>query len=180
MARYLLVTAVGQDRPGLVAGLTAVLRDSGCSVEDSTMTRLRGDFAMMLLVRHPDAPLEPVMESLEAVGHGLNLALNARELGPEEVKAAPESGETFHINVYGADRTGIVYSISTVLAERGANITDLRTTVAGAPDRPIYVMLIEATAAPDEDPAAFTAAVSRAGAQMDVDVTVQQLDPVAL
>lgn len=180
MPRFLLLTAVGRDGPGLVAGLTEALRDHMCSVEDSSMTRLRGDFAMMVLVRHPDAPLEPVLERLRAVAGDLNLTLNARELGPEERNAEPDAGETFHINVYGADRTGIVHAISTVIAERGANITDLRTTVAGSPERPIYVMLIEAAAAPDEDPTAFASAVVHAGAALGVDVSVQALDAVAL
>lgn len=180
MARYLLITAVGRDRPGLVSGLTDILRDAGCSVEDSSMTRLRGDFAMMLLVRHPDGSLKPTRERLKIAATEMGLTFNARELQPGELNAAPETGETFHINVYGADRTGIVHAITAVLAERGANITDLRTTVAGADNRPIYVMLIEAEAAAGDDPEAFSEAVTRAGADMNVNVTVQRLDSAAL
>jgi len=180
MALYLLISAVGEDRPGLVAGVTEALLEGGCNVEDSSMTRLRSDFAMMLLVRHSDAPLEPLRERLQVVGERLGLTITARELSEEEANAAPIATDTFHINVYGADRAGIVHGITRVIAERGANITDLRTTVAGTPGQPIYVMLVEATAAPGEDPGAFSAAVTAAGAEMDVDVTVQRLEPVAL
>ena len=54
MVRYALLTAFGQDRPGIVAALTEGLFRLGCNIEDTCMTRLRGEFTMMIMVRLPD------------------------------------------------------------------------------------------------------------------------------
>ncbi|HZC68761.1 MAG TPA: ACT domain-containing protein, partial [Nitrospirales bacterium] len=51
--RYAMLTAFGQDRPGIVASLAEGLYHLGCNIEDTCMTRLRDEFAMMLLVRLP-------------------------------------------------------------------------------------------------------------------------------
>jgi len=45
--------------------------------------------------------------------------------------------------VYGADKAGIVYNVSRFLADKGINIVDLQTKVAGKEDKPIYIMLLE-------------------------------------
>ena len=60
---HVAVTAVGADRPGIVAGVTKVLFDQGCNLEDTSMTILRGHFAMMLVV---DVPAGVAAADLEA------------------------------------------------------------------------------------------------------------------
>ena len=54
MANYALLTAVGNDRPGIAAGVAKVLYDAGCNIEDSEMARLSGQFAIMLMLRLPE------------------------------------------------------------------------------------------------------------------------------
>lgn len=180
MARYLLLTATGRDRPGLVAAVTDALLATSCNVEDSSMTRLRGEFAMILLVKHPDGDLEPLRRRLSTVREGLKLAVNLRELTGDEARPAADEGDTYHIAVYGADTAGIVHAISERLAERNADITDLRTVLAGTEEEPLYVMQIEALSQPGEDPGSFTRSLMDAGRALGVDVSVQRLDPVAL
>ncbi len=48
MSTRWIVTALGKDRPGIVAGITKILYQLGCNLEDSAMTRLGGEFAVML------------------------------------------------------------------------------------------------------------------------------------
>lgn len=180
MARHLVVTAVGRDRPGLVAGVTDALLASECNVEDSSMTRLRGEFAMILLVQHPDESVEPLRRRLDAVRDGLKLYIGVRELKAAELSPSVEEGDTYHISVYGSDTAGIVHAISETLAARDADITDLRTALAGTQDEPIYVMQIEAVGAPGEDPMGLTEALTAAGRSVNVDVSVQRLESAAL
>ena len=74
MSRVAL-TAVGTDQPGIVAALTGVLVDVGCNLEDSTMSILGGQFAVLLVLETPagvDAPaiegaLSPVAERFDLV-----------------------------------------------------------------------------------------------------------------
>lgn len=62
------VTVLGHDRPGIIAETTAGLAELGLNIEDSTMTLLRGHFAMMLLCRGTvEAPaIEGALASLAA------------------------------------------------------------------------------------------------------------------
>lgn len=180
MARHLVLTAVGRDRPGLVAGVTDALLASGCNVEDSSMTRLRGDFAMILLVKHPDGPLDALRRRLDVARDGLKLFIGLRELKGADIHPSDEECDSFHISVYGKDTAGIVHAISETLARRNADITDLRTALAGTEDEPIYVMQIEASAALGEDADALANALHEAGQALGVDVSVQRLDSAAL
>src|SRR3954465_34967 len=62
MAHY-AVSAVGADRPGIVAAVTGAFLEHGCNLEDTSMTILRGHFAMMLVVAAPDGLERTALES---------------------------------------------------------------------------------------------------------------------
>ncbi|MDR2251277.1 MAG: hypothetical protein LBD98_00315 [Endomicrobium sp.] len=51
MAKYISLTAIGKDRPGLVSAVTKVLYKERCNIEDSTMTILHDQFAMILIIK---------------------------------------------------------------------------------------------------------------------------------
>jgi len=53
MNKYLVISALGKDRPGLVNQLSHAILDAGCNIQDSRMTVLGGEFALMLLVTGP-------------------------------------------------------------------------------------------------------------------------------
>jgi len=144
---HFAVTAVGADRPGIVAAVTRAFVDHGCNLEDSSMTILRGQFAMMLVI---DAPAGLGASDLEAAlarpAADLDLVVTVRpavETGPETAPGA-NSGE-WTLSVLGADHPGIVHGIAALLAERAVNIVDLSTRVVGPPDEPAYIMVLEVT-----------------------------------
>ena len=58
MSQRWIVTALGKDRPGIVAGVTQVLYRLGCNLEDSAMTRLEDEFAIMLIFSSPSKATE--------------------------------------------------------------------------------------------------------------------------
>ncbi|HET7488931.1 MAG TPA: ACT domain-containing protein [Acidimicrobiales bacterium] len=141
MAHFAL-GAVGADRPGIVAAVTGALVEHGCNLEDTSMSILRGQFAMMLIVAGPDgldaATLE---EALAGPARDLDLVVAVREVG-DEVPAHGE-GDAWSVAVYGADRPGIVHRFTSLLAERSVNVVDLTTRVIGDADRPVYAMVLE-------------------------------------
>ena len=175
---HFAVSAVGRDRPGIVAAITEGLLDLEGNVEDSRMTILRGHFAVMLIVSLPEgrggAELEgrlgPVRERL-----GLD-ALTVNEVGEVEPQAAAPSHV---ITVYGADHPGIVRAVTAELAGRGINITDLQTKLAGAGADPIYVMMLEVElgqASPEELDSALGQVAERAA----VEVSIAEIDSASL
>ena len=49
MTRWFILSAIGRDRPGLVSELARLVLDSDANLEDSRMTILGSDFAVILL-----------------------------------------------------------------------------------------------------------------------------------
>jgi len=177
--RHFALTAVGRDRPGIVAGITAVLLAHDVNVEDSQMTILRGHFTMMLIVAVGDDVDETDLAGdLRAVGQELGLELLTIAVVDE--LAAPAEPDPSHIvSVYGVDHPGIVHAVSTALAERGITITDLHTRLVGDEAEPIYALMMEVTIPPDAE-AAVTEALEAAGGAQGVEVSVRTLEADAL
>ena len=137
----LAVTAIGADRPGIVAAVTGALVDHGCNLEDTSMSILRGQFAMVLIVAAPEGLEAVTLE--EALSEGAatsDLVVAVRPVHDATV-AVGDDGERWTVVVYGADHPGIVHGMAAALAALGANIVDLTTRVTG--DRPIYSMVME-------------------------------------
>ena len=165
----LAVTVLGHDRPGIVAEATRLLAELGANLEDSTMTILRGHFAMVLVARTPvDArAVEAALAPLAADG---SLLVSVREV-PEE--AEPEAlGPAYLLSVHGADRPGIVSAVTGVVAAAGGNITDLSTRLTGD----LYVLLAEVDLPALADPARVTAELTAVAQALGVDVSLRRLD----
>lgn len=143
----LAVTVIGTDRPGIVAAVTSVLVERGCNLEDTSMSILRGHFAMVLIVAAPDtvdaADLEVALGGATAT---LDLQVAVRAVGEVDLAASP-AGEAWTLVVYGADHPGIVHGVTSVLADLGVNIVDLTTRVSGE-ERPVYSMVMEVALPP--------------------------------
>jgi glycine cleavage system transcriptional repressor len=142
--RHYAVSAVGADRPGIVAAVTGVFLEHGCNLEDTSMTILRGHFAMMLVVAAPDGLEQEALErALAGPASAFELVVAVRAID-DSVPTSPE-GEAWTVSVYGADRPGIVHRVASLLADNGVNIVDLTTRIIGDADRPVYAMILEVT-----------------------------------
>lgn len=173
MSHYTL-TAIGTDRPGIVAAVTEPLTRLHCNVEDTACSILRGHFAMMLILNAPE-PLS-AEELQQAVKR------NVQPLGVHITVAPIDDDNPFHappshvLSVYGVDRPGIVSTVSRHLADLGVNITDLQTRLVQAGTTPIYSMILELLF-----PAGLTAdrlahELQQLGQQMGVEVNLRELD----
>ena len=145
MNRFIIITAAGPDRPGIVVRIARVLYETGCNIEDTSMTLLRGEFAMMLIVRLPRGWGPKVIKRrLDKVQRMLGLSLLVKPLSMKEAGRNQRSvGRSFILSVYGSDKLGIVYRVTRLIASHGINITDMNTRVIGSRDKPIYVMILE-------------------------------------
>jgi glycine cleavage system transcriptional repressor len=142
---HLAVSAIGADRPGIVAAVTGVLVERGCNLEDASMSILRGHFAMMLVVAAPPGTDPGTLErDLEEATSRFALVVVVRAI--DDASGAAVHGDEWVVSLYGADRPGMVHRVSTVLAGAGANITDLTTRVIGEEDRPVYAMFHDVVA----------------------------------
>ena len=162
MPTYAL-SALGADRPGIVAAIAGALVAHGVNVTDSHMGILRGHFAMTLIVEVP-GDFEELQIDLDRVAEVLEL--EAVTLAPVHDAAPVATQPTHTVTVYGADHTGIMAAVAHVLAESGVNVCDLNTRLTGD----LYVMFLE-VAAPGGMPSLDD--VARA---QGVEVSVQPLE----
>lgn len=136
---WYMLTVVGADRPGIVAYLTETLYHGGCNLGEASMARLGGNFCIMMM-----AETGSDIDTLR-----LLLAPLSRELGLDvhlhliEAQLHKHVEPNLRVTVSGADRAGIVAEVTGALARAGFNILDLYSDVAGTPDKPIYVMIID-------------------------------------
>ena len=149
---HVAVTALGADRPGIVAAVTGVLMQHGGNLEDTAMTNLGGHFAMMLIVEVPTAETAEVLEAalLAEVGGDMGLTVAVRpiaELAGDDAGGA----SSWALSLYGADKPGIVHRVTQLLADHGANIVDLSTRVIGPGPDHAYVLLLELDLPADAD-----------------------------
>jgi glycine cleavage system transcriptional repressor len=137
-----MLTLVGEDRPGIVAGVTGALYAHGWSLGETSMMRLGGNFTIMMMVAHvkPAVPLEDV---LRPVADEMGLAVHVDPIsGGLHQHVVPN----IQVRVIGADRAGIVAEVTGALAEAGFNILELESDVAGDEGSPVYIMNIEGCA----------------------------------
>ncbi|GAB3796738.1 glycine cleavage system transcriptional repressor [Micromonospora zhanjiangensis] len=160
----LAITVIGHDRPGIVADVAEALARLGANLTDSTMTRLRGHFAMTLICTGPTAAeVEAALAPLHADDR---LLATVRTVGADV--EASRSGEAYVLAVHGADRLGIVAAVTRVVAEAGGNVTDLTTRLVG----PLYVVIAELDLSPGTA-AELTPRLAEVGAGLDVEITLR-------
>ena len=168
---HFAVSAVGADRPGIVAAVTGVFLDHGCNLEDTSMTILRGHFAMMLVVAAPDGLEQRALESaLAGPARDYELVVAVR-LIDDDVPTSPE-GDAWTVSVYGADRPGIVHRVASLLADQHVNIVDLSTRIIGDVDRPVYAMILEVTLPPGVDGSTLQGNLSALAGELGVECSL--------
>ena len=169
----LALSAIGRDRPGIVAEVTRALLGHSLNITDSQMAVLGGRFTMMLIVDAPDGTdLDAVHEELSRTRERLSLdALSLSALAG--AADAPAADPSHIVTVYGVDHPGIVHAVSARLAARAVNVTDLETRLVGDG---LYAMVLEVALPLELDPEALAAMLAEVGAEQGVEVTVRALD----
>lgn len=132
MESYLVVTAVGEDRPGLVSRITGLIANAGCNVEDSRMSVLGTQFAFILLLAGDEAAVQAVEGAVAAVADELDLFLTSRRSGPPKGRAVGDR-IPYEVRAVSLDHPGVVHQITHFLAQRGINIGELSTRTHAAP-----------------------------------------------
>jgi glycine cleavage system transcriptional repressor len=179
MRRWFILSAIGRDRPGLVAELARLVYDCDANLEDSRMTILGSDFAVILLCssaseRSGDA-LAVGAKRLER-DHGLTILLRHLESGPRSAVPAPGT-RLYQVTAAGEDRAGIVAGICGVLANSGVNIVELSTRSRPGPGGSPHYELATSVELPDTlEPRELREALEAEADRLVIDVALM---PVA-
>ncbi len=175
------VSVVGKDRTGIVAGIAEVFFRLGCNIADSSCTMLAGEFAMILIVSHPRPFTKARLhDELKPVCDNLGMSLAVRSLHADEVNRQETDSDICLISVYGADQPGIVYRVTSELAEIGVNIMDLNTKLIGTPEEPVYVMMLEVAIPAGQTPEGVEGLLGDLKKELNVEIGVRLVTPVSL
>lgn len=160
------ITVLGHDRPGIIAEATERLAALGLNLEDSSMTLLRGHFAMTLICSG-EASDEQVAEALSLLEGDGSLTVTVRTV-PEE-RATADTGSPWLLTVHGGDRPGIVSGVVAEVATVGGNITDLTTRLAGH----LYLLVAEVDLPTTVDVEVLRSAIDAAAERLGVGATLR-------
>jgi glycine cleavage system transcriptional repressor len=141
---HFALTIVGRDRPGIVSQVTKILFDQGCNLADSSCSILGGQFAMILILGHPE------FTSLESFG--------------DAFKPLEDTDLTVALRVL----------------KPGGETRSQIDGLVGTEERPVYVMVIEATLpekVEEEDVNRWLAPVRN---ELQIDITVRTIPTVEL
>ena len=181
MVKRWIVTALGQDRPGIVAGVTKILYQLGCNLEDSAMTRLEGEFAIMLIFStRPAVTAARLHKAFTSLQRRLRLAVHLKPLTKGEVASPKKRGAAYLISVYGTDRPGIVYRVSEALSRSKVNITDVHTHRSAGHGSSLYLTLLEVELPPSRSLKSLDATLKRVAKRLRVEVSVRPSEPSIL
>ena len=126
MATNLLLTYVGEDRPGIVQELSALLSAHEGNWLESKMSRMGGRFAGIALVEISTPHVEGLRSEITQIP-GLSVYL-------EESGVPQTDSDTlaYQLNIVGLDRTGILQEVTTEMSRQSINVIDLENSVRAA------------------------------------------------
>lgn len=170
MNTVLILTAIGDDRPGLVEGLSSVISAHGGNWLESSMSRLAGKFAGILQI---SVPPEASSTLREALGNMPDLRVTVEDSSPTQ---PDPSGRRLHFTLFGQDRVGIVREVAGVLARHGVNVESLNTYTESAPMSGETLFHAEAQLLADAhlNPADLKADLERLSLDLVVDFTLNE------
>ncbi|WP_298890440.1 ACT domain-containing protein [uncultured Serinicoccus sp.] len=175
----LVITVIGDDRPGLVAVLADVVAEHGGSWERSQLAELAGKFAGIVTVDVPDSRSRSLAEALGGLGGVLETTVHL--VGEDELVAtapAGPEGDLLHLDLVGNDRPGIVKEITGILAEHEVSVEDLQTKVVPAPQAggDLFAAKVRLRAPADTDLSALRRALEELAAELLVDISLDAED----
>jgi len=171
---YMLLSISGQDRPGIVRDVAESLLHIKANIEDSSMTALRGRFAMMLIVNlGSNSSAGELKAGLAELEQRTGLTVQSQTLSEDEVQHVPQEPDCV-VTVSGADQPGIVHAVSDVLANLEVSIVDVSTQSRHAEQGDMYMMALEAVSNGHMD--AMHVALDAAASQLSVEIQVHELE----
>lgn len=127
MNQSLVMTVIGDDRPGLVELLARTVAEHGGSWLESRMSHLAGKFAGILRVSVPQDQAAALLATLTGLeSQGLRVS-------SEEATEGLQKAQALRLELVGADHIGIVRDIAALLTRARVNVEEFTTDCVPAP-----------------------------------------------
>ncbi|HET6406129.1 MAG TPA: phosphoserine phosphatase SerB [Candidatus Thermoplasmatota archaeon] len=132
MERIIALTALGRDRPGLVAEISGAVTELGGNIVHVEQSSIYGLFTMLMLVECEDLP-----PGLDLYRMAYELSMRGRRSGIEvqaevvEKAALSAPKEVRVVTIVGSDKPGVMHAITRAIQEAGANIERMQHVARG-------------------------------------------------
>ena len=142
MQTYLVVSAIGKDRTGLVGSLSQSVLECGCQIGESRMTVLGSEFAAVMLVSGYWNAIAKFESALPRVADTLGLRISsARTVAREDT----QNLIPYAVEVIAPESAEVVHEVSSFFATRGINIEDVYTNRYAAPQTGAAMFVLHLT-----------------------------------
>jgi glycine cleavage system transcriptional repressor len=177
MSSYIVLTAVGLDRPGLVDEISSFLASRKINIEDSRMAVLGGEFAVILLASGSADMVDRLGGELALLEKNTGLNVQVKNtLAPHQRKIVPSMPH--RLAATSMDHPGIVHEITRILHKRNINIESMETRVTNAPlsGAPIFNMKCIINIPVGEKASSIRRELEKLGDRMDIDIEIEAVD----
>lgn len=177
MNSYLVLTAIGPDRPGLVDEISAFLASKKINIEESRMAVLGGEFAVILLASGEPGIVDRFGAEFNALQKNTGLSIQIKHTkSPRERTILPSMPH--RLEATSMDHPGIVHDITSILHKRNINIESMETRVTNAPlsGAPIFKMKCIINIPVGEKPSSIRRELEKLGDRMDIDIEMDAID----
>jgi glycine cleavage system transcriptional repressor len=136
-----VIATLAEDRPGIVSELSALMHGLDLNIEDSRMTVLGGEFAVLMSVSGKDEALAALESKLATQAQDAGFVYLFRRTS-ERAAGGPT---VLTVSVESMDHPGIVSGVTAFFSARGANILELETGTERAPHTgtPVFSLKME-------------------------------------
>jgi len=175
--RWFALSAIGRDRPGIVADLAELIYECDCNLEDSSMTLLGSEFAVLLLLSSEDPDVERRLAAgCKRLEWEKRLTVFFRPLEADATREAARRPVALQCVVTGVDKAGIVARVARTLADHGVNITALRTETRPEPESgtPLFTMRIDMAAPREVDLRVLRERLDRVASELHVELSLTE------
>jgi len=179
MKRWFALSAIGRDRPGIVADLAELIYECDCNLEDSSMTILGSEFAVLLLLTGEGEGVEQHLSAAcKRVEWEKRLTVFFRPLEGEPVPHGVTGARTWELHATGVDKAGIVARVARGLANHSISITQMSTSSRPEPQTgtPIYSMRIAMSVPQGVDQDGLRRELDAVAAALHIELTLQPIN----
>jgi glycine cleavage system transcriptional repressor len=174
---HAVVRAIGSDRIGIVEGLTTVVENFSCNIEESKMAVLGGEFAVMMLVSGDEQAIGSLL-SCKFTGS----AFTGLQIDVIRTDEAPSgrTGVPYLIETVSLDSPGIVHTVTSLLAREQINVEELETDSSSAPftGSPMFTMRIRVNLKGPKQASGLKESLQQLGYDRDIDIRFRSLASV--
>ena len=170
----MIISVLGQDRPGIIAVVTKVLLDQDFNIEDVSQTILQHQFSGIFIASGPqETSTSDLHAALARAALDFKLHFHVRELTPDSISWTDCDCEPFVITTQGPDRKGLVAQMTAVLGAHNVNVTQLQAVFRGENEPGKNIMIYEVDIPADTDQHKLRQSLQIKADELELQISIQ-------